>query len=72
MQCNRTWDRLKQHILVQQAAYQGGESTTEQVFAIKVLCEKAIASEDLKTLLLLKDMRKALVTVNRKKKPYGD
>ena len=44
---DRTWDHLKQHIPSDQAAYQPGWGTTEQVFAIKILAEKAIISQDL-------------------------
>ena len=62
----RTWDRLKQHIPPDQAAYQPGRGTTEQVFAIKILAEKAIISQDYKIHLLLLDMSKAFDTVNRK------
>ena len=64
---DRTWDRLKQHIPPQQSAYQGGRSTTEQVFAIKMLAEKAIISQDYTIHLLLLDMSKAFDTVNREK-----
>ena len=62
----RTWERLKQHIPQEQAAYQPGRGTTEQVFAIKLLAEKAIVSNDYKIHLLLLDMSKAFDTVNRK------
>ena len=41
---DRTWDCLKQHIPPDQAAYQPGRGTTEQVFAIKILAGKAIIS----------------------------
>ena len=43
---DRTWDRLKQHIPPDQAAYQPGRGTTERIFAIKILAEKAIISQD--------------------------
>ena len=62
----RTWDRLKNHIPPDQAAYQPGRGTTEQVFAIKILAEKAIISQDYQIHLLLLDMSKAFDTVNRK------
>ena len=61
----RTWDRLQKHILSEQAAYQPGRSTTEQVFAVKTQAEKAIASSDFTLHLLLLDMSKASDTVNR-------
>ena len=63
---DRTCDRLKQHIPSDQAAYQPGCGTTEQVFAIKLLAEKAIVSQDYNIHLLLLDMSKAFDTVNRK------
>ena len=62
----RTWPKLSDHIPIDQAAYQGGRSTTEQVFSIKVLCEKAIAAQDIKLDLKLIDMSKAFDTINRK------
>ena len=64
---NRCWERMKTHIPLNQAAYQGGRSTTEQVFAIKLLTEKAITSENYNIFLLLLDMSKAFDTVNRPK-----
>ena len=62
----RTWNRLKEHIPPDQAAYQPGRGTTEQVFTIKLLAEKAIISDDYQIHLLLLDMSKAFDTVNRK------
>ena len=50
-----------------QSAYQSGRSTSEQVFAIKVLAEKAIASSTYSIYLLLLDMSKAFDTVCRSK-----
>ena len=61
----RCWDRLSTEIPLEQAAYQPGRSTTEQVFAVKVLAEKAITSSDFNIYLLLLDMSKAFDTVNR-------
>ena len=61
----RIWKRLKTRIPLNQAAYQPGRSTTEQIFAIKVLCEKAITSDDYKLYILLLDMSKAFDTVKR-------
>ena len=61
----RIWTRVKKKIPINQAAYQPGRSTTELVFAIKVLCEKAIASSDYTLYLLLLDMSKAFDTVRR-------
>ena len=61
----RTWDRLKTRIPLDQAAYQEGRSTTEQVFSMKLLAEKAITSSDYKIYILLLDMSKAFDTVNR-------
>ena len=50
-----------------QAAYQSSRSTTEQIFAIKTLAEKAITSENYDIFLLQLDTSKALDTVNRNK-----
>ena len=61
----RTWDRLKTRIPLVQAAYQEGRSTTEHVFSMKLLAEKAITSSDYKIYILLLDMSKAFDTVNR-------
>ena len=63
----RCWDRLKTEIPREQAAYQPGRSTTEQVFSVKILAEKAITSSDFTLYLLLLDMSKAFDTVNRMK-----
>ena len=62
----RIWGRLKRHIPQDQAAYQPGRGTTEQVFTIKLPAEKAIISENYKIYLLILDMSKAFDTVNRK------
>jgi hypothetical protein len=43
---NRTWERLKNKIPKDQAPLQKGRSTTEQVFTLKILAEKAILSQD--------------------------
>ena len=64
---DRCWERMKAHIPLSQSAYQKGRSTTEQVFCIKLLAEKAITSENYDIFLLLLDMSKAFDTVNRSK-----
>ena len=61
----RCWERIKTIIPIEQAAYQSGRSTTEQVFSIKILAGKAIASNDFKLYLLLIDLSKAFDTVDR-------
>ena len=61
----RCWDRLSTRVPLAQSAYQSGRSTTEQVFAIKVLAEKAITSSTYNIYLLLLDMSKAFDTVCR-------
>ena len=63
----RTWDRLSTRIGHDQAAYQTGRSTTEQVFSIKMMAEKAITSSDYKVYILMLDMSKAFDTVDRDK-----
>ena len=52
-------------IHLSQAAYRKGRSTTERVFVMKTLCEKAITSCDYSTHILLLDMTKAFDTINR-------
>ena len=63
----RCWDRLSTRVPLAQSAYQSGRSTTEQVFAIKVLAEKAITSSTYNIYLLLLDMSKAFDTICRSK-----
>ena len=62
----RMWDRISSSIPYNQAAYQAGRSTTEQVFAAKVLIEKAVTSSDYKLYMTLLDMSEAFDTVDRK------
>ena len=62
---DRTIDRIDQKIPPSQAAYRRGRSTTEHVFATKILCEKASQSTDFCIYLLLLDMSKAFDSVNR-------
>ena len=59
--------RWIKHIPLSQRAYQSGRSTTEQVFAIKTLAEKAITSKNCDIFLLLLDMPNTFDTVERKK-----
>lgn len=62
----RCWKKLQTRIPLEQAAYQPGRSTTEQVLAVKLLAEKAITSQNYEIYILLLDMSKAFDTVNRK------
>ena len=59
----RTIERVDATITNSQAAYRRGRSTTEHVFAAKILAEKAIASVDYTIYILLFDMSKAFDTV---------
>ena len=61
----RTIKRLDREIPPSQAAYRSGRSTTEHVFAAKVLCEKAISAKNFTIYLRLLDMSKAFDSVNR-------
>ena len=61
----RISDKVDSIILLSQAACKKGRSTTEHVFAMKILCEKAITSCDYSTHILLLDMTKAFDTINR-------
>ena len=63
---DRTIDRIDAEIPPSQAAYRKGRSTTEHVFATKILCEKAITSVDFKIFLQLLDMSKAFDSIKRK------
>ena len=62
----RTIERVDEVIPNTQAAYRRGRSTTEHVFAAKILAEKAITSVDYTIHVLLLDMSKAFDTVDRK------
>ena len=64
--CNRTNDRIDQEIPIQQAAYRKGRSTTEHVFATKLIIERIMSTENEKVHLLLLDMSKAFDTIKRK------
>lgn len=61
----RLGDRMNNHIPLSQAAYRSGRGTTEQLFAMKILAEKAITSCDYQTCILMMDMSKAFDTVRR-------
>ena len=63
----RIVDKLNAEIPPSQAAYRAGRSTTEHVFAAKVLVEKAITSANYPIHLLMLDMSKAFDTVNQSK-----
>ena len=63
----RCWDRMKTQIPIEQAAYQPGRSTTEQVFCIKTLAEKAITTDDFTIFILMLDMSKAFDSIDRRK-----
>ncbi len=61
----RTHNRLRKKIPISQAAYTPGRSTTELIFSLKVLAEKAITSSSYEITVLLLDMSKAFDTVDR-------
>ena len=61
----RIINRLGAEIPPSQAAYRAGRSTTEHVFATKILAEKAITSQNYTIHLLMLDMSKAFDTVDR-------
>ena len=63
--CAVTYFLLPLHGRIDQAAYQEGRNTTEQVFSKKLLAKKAITSSEYKVYFLLLDMSKAFDTVNR-------
>ena len=61
----RIANRLDSHIPASQAAYRHGRGTTEHVFALKILAEKAITADSYELHLLLLDMSKAFDSVKR-------
>ena len=61
----RIIDHLDDRIPPSQAAYHKGKSTTEHVFATKVLAEKAITSKNHPIFIIMLDMSKTFDTVNR-------
>ena len=61
----RTYDKLNNNIPISQAAYREGRSTTELIFTVKTLAEKAITSSSYQITVLLLDMSKAFDTVDR-------
>ena len=63
----RTFNRIRAHISITQAAYSPGRSTTELVFSFKVLAEKAICAQDYTIHLLMLDMSRAFDTIDRGK-----
>ena len=60
------WSKLKSLIPPNQATYQQSRSTTEHVFAIKQLAEKAIQSSNYKIYILMLNMSKAFDSVKKK------
>ena len=62
----RTIKKIDNEIPLTQAAYRSGRGTTEHVFTIKTLAEKAITSNNYEIYILLLDMSKAFDTVDRK------
>ena len=62
----RNLERLKTKIPLTLSAYQSGRNTAEQIFAFKILAEKAITSADYKVTLLMLDMSKAFNKVKRR------
>ena len=61
----RIFERLESNIPISQAAYRPGRSTTENVFSIRLLIEKAISHSNAGIHILLLDMSKAFDSVNR-------
>ena len=64
--CERTNKLLDQKIPQNQAAYRPGRSTTEHVFAVKMIIERTLASAEEEIHLLMLDMSKAFDTIQRK------
>ena len=62
---NRIGSKLDQNIPLSQAAYRPGRGTTEQVFALKMLAEKATAMTNFTSNILMMDMSRAFDTIDR-------
>ena len=62
----RIIDQIDREIPPSHAAHRAGRSTTEHVFAMKILAEKAITSQEYTIFLLVLDTSKAFAAVNRK------
>ena len=63
---NRIYNRIDGEIPITQTAYRPGRSTTENVFTMKVLIEKALTESNYEINVLLLDMSKAFDSVERK------
>jgi len=59
-------EKINSEIPVMQAVYRAGRGTTEQLFAQKIMTEKAVKSTNFETNVLMMDMSRAFDTVNRK------
>ena len=61
----RIGDKIDSSIPITQVAYRRGRSTTEQLFALKIMAEKAVTSKNFSTQILMMDMSKAFDTIKR-------
>ena len=61
----RISNKINDEITITQAAYHSGRSTTEQIFTMKILADKAITSTYYSAQMLLMYMPKAFDTVHR-------
>ena len=61
----RTTEKLETIIPLSQASYRCGRSTSEHVFALRMLIEKAINCQDYNICVTLFDMSKAFDTISR-------
>lgn len=64
---DRIKGRINNEIPITQAAYRSGRSTTEHVFAMKILAERASQSKEEIIHIALMDMSKAFDCINRNK-----
>ena len=62
---NRVGDKIMHNTPTSQATYQHNRSTKQRVFAFKILAERAIATINNTSHILLMDMSKAFDAVNR-------
>ena len=64
---HRTGNCMKEAISRSQATYQKDKSTTELVFSLKTMTQKAISTDNYNIWITLMDMLKAFDSVSRKK-----
>ena len=62
---DRLYSKIDNEIPISQAAYRSGRGTTENIFTLKILAEKAVNDLNYEINIMLLDMSKAFDSVNR-------